>query len=209
MDGSVIQSLFSFITENIFVIIFLFAAIEVVLIIMITLLSKKHETILSDVCDNLMKGFTDAPDKDSEQTINERIQAALDFIRRKVTQDPSVKYEFAKNAKNISKRPLYTRHTKIEIYTSVMSTLVQVFPLLGILGTILAIAQSAVQGGKIDVSTLSNAFVLAMDTTILGISFSIVFMVIESILWPKVERVINESTNFKKIITDVSVSSNG
>ncbi len=210
MDASLIQSLFNFITQNIFTIIFLFAAIEVFLIVTISILSKKHEMILSDVCDNIMKGFTDAPDKDSEQTINERIQTALDFMRRKITQEPSVKYEFAKNAKNISKRPLYSRHTKIEIYTSVMSTLVQVFPLLGILGTILAIAQTAVQGGgKIDVSSLSNAFVLAMDTTILGISFSIIFMVAESILWPKIERVINESNNFKKIVTDISISSNG
>ncbi len=208
MDSSFIQSLFNFITNNIFPIIFIFAAIEIFLVIMISLMTKKHETVLSDVCDNLMKGFTDAPDKDSDQTVNERIQASLDFIRRKVTQEPGVKYEFAKNAKNISKRPLYTRHYKIEMYTSVMSTLVQIFPLLGILGTILAIAQTA-GGGKVDVSALSNAFVLAMDTTILGIGFSIVFMVAESILWPKVERVIHESSNFKKIVTDVSVSSNG
>lgn len=208
MDSSLIQSLFSFITNNIFAIIFIFAGVEVFLIIMISLLTKKHETVLSDVCDNLMKGFTDAPDKDSDQTVNERIQSALDFIRRKVIHDPGLKYEFAKNAKNISKRPLYTRHYKIETYTSVMSTLVQVFPLLGILGTILAIAQTA-GGGKVDVSALSNAFVLAMDTTILGIGFSVIFMLAESILWPKVERVIHESSNFKQIVTDVSTSSNG
>lgn len=208
METSFIQSLFNFITNNIFPIIFIFAGFEIFLVVTISLLTKKHETVLSDVCDNLMKGFTDAPDKDSDQTVNERIQASLDFIRRKVTQDPSVKYEFAKNAKNISKRPLYTRHYKIEMYTSVMSTVVQIFPLLGILGTILAIAQTA-GGGKVDVSALSNAFVLAMDTTILGIGFSIIFMVAESILWPKVERVIHESSNFKQIVTDVSVSSNG
>jgi biopolymer transport protein ExbB/TolQ len=208
MDTSFIQNLFNFMTNNIFPIIFIFAAIEILLVVLITTMTKKHETVLSDVCDNLMKGFTDAPDKDSDQTVNERIQASLDFVSRKVTQDPSIKYEFAKNAKNISKRPLYTRHYKIEMYTSVMSTLVQIFPLLGILGTILAIAQTA-GGGKVDVSALSNAFVLAMDTTILGIGFSIIFMVAESILWPKVERVIHESSNFKKIVTDVSVSSNG
>ena len=208
MDSSVIQTLFNFITNNIFAIIFIFAGIEIFLVCMISMMTKKHEIVLSDVCDNLMKGFTDAPDKDSDQTVNERIQASLDFIRRKVGQEPEVKYEFAKNAKNISKRPLYTRHYKIEMYTSVMSTLVQIFPLLGILGTILAIAQTA-GGGKVDVSALSNAFVLAMDTTILGIGFSIIFMVAESILWPKVERVIHESSNFKKIVTDVSTSSNG
>ncbi len=88
-----------------------------------------------------------------------------------------------------------------------MSTLVQVFPLLGILGTILAIAQTAFQsGGQIDVSSLSNAFVLAMDTTILGISFSVIFMVIESTFQPKIERVINESTDYRQIISKIHLS---
>ena len=80
------------------------------------------------------------------------------------------------------------------------------FALLGILGTILAIAQTAFQsGGQIDVSSLSNAFVLAMDTTILGITFSIIFMVIESTLQPKIERVINESMDYKRIITTITM----
>jgi biopolymer transport protein ExbB/TolQ len=87
-----------------------------------------------------------------------------------------------------------------------MSALVQVFTLLGILGTILAIAQTAFQtGGQIDVSSLSNAFVLAMDTTILGIVFSIIFMVIESTFQPKIERVINESAHFKQIISNINL----
>ena len=88
-----------------------------------------------------------------------------------------------------------------------MSTLVQVFPLLGILGTILAIAQTAFQnGGQVDVTSLSNAFVLAMDTTILGIAFSVVFMVIESTFQPKIERVINESHDARHIISKIHLS---
>ncbi len=93
------------------------------------------------------------------------------------------------------------------MFASVMSTLVQVFPLLGILGTILAIAQTAFQsGGQIDVSSLSNAFVLAMDTTILGITFSILFMIIESTFQPKIERVVNESTEYKRIVASIYLS---
>lgn len=210
MDSSLIQTLFNFITNNIFAIIFIFAAIEIYLIVGMTLMMKKHEKVLLDVSDNLLKGFSDAPDKDSDQMINERIQAALEFIKNKIQANPEVKKDFAANASKITQRPLYSRHYKIEIYASMMSTLVQIFPLLGILGTILAIAQTAFQsGGKIDVSSLSNAFVLAMDTTILGITFSILFMVVESLLWPKMERVINESNNFKKIVADVSTVNNG
>ena len=90
------------------------------------------------------------------------------------------------------------------MFTSVMSTLVQIFPLLGILGTILAIAQTAFQSGaQIDVTSLSSAFVLAMDTTILGITFSILFMVIESAFSPKIERVIVESEEYRRILSNI------
>ena len=207
MDTSLIQSLFNFITNNIFAIIFLFAAVEVYFCLAIFMMMKKHEDVLLDVSDNLVKGFKDAPDKDSTQSVHETIQATLDFIKYKVASNIESKKEFAKNATNVRQRSIYNRHYKIEIYASVMSTLVQIFPLLGILGTILAIAQTAFQsGGKIDVSSLSNAFVLAMDTTILGITFSILFMIIESTFQPKIERVINESSEIKKVVASVQLS---
>ncbi len=206
MDSSLIQNLFSFMTNNIFYIIYGFALVEIYLIISVFLMMRKHENVLADISENLLKGFADAPDKDSDQSLNERIESALDFITTKISNNPALKSEFGKNASKITQRPLYNRHYKIEIYASVMSALVQVFTLLGILGTILAIAQTAFQnGGKVDVSSLSNAFVLAMDTTILGIVFSIIFMVIESTFQPKIERVINESAHFKQIISNVNM----
>lgn len=207
MDSSIIQSLFSFITNNIFTIIYIFAAAEIFFVVRVYLMMKKHEDVLLDVSDNLVKGFKDAPDKDSTQNIHERIQGVLDYITDKMTNQPELKSEFGKNASNVSRRSMYDRHYKIEIYASVMSTLVQVFPLLGILGTILAIAQTAFQsGGQIDAGALSKAFVLAMDTTILGITFSILFMVVESTFGPKIERVINESTELKKIVSSIKLS---
>lgn len=168
---------------------------------------KRHETVLLDVSDNLLKGFKDAPDKDSLQSAHEKIENALDYVHNKIINDPGSKPFFVKNAASVGQRSFYNRHYKLEIFASVMSTLVQVFPLLGILGTILAIAQSAMDsGGDLNVSALSNAFVLAMDTTILGIGFSIVFMVIESTFQPKIERVINESADFKHIVTQIHLS---
>lgn len=207
MDTSLIQSLFTFLTNNIFIIIYLFAIIEIFLIINIFLMMKRHETVLLDVSDNLLKGFKDAPDKDSLQSAHEKIEGALDYIHNKITHDPGSKPFFVKNAANIGQRSFHSRHYKIEIFASIMSTLVQIFPLLGILGTILAIAQSAMDsGGDLNVSALSNAFVLAMDTTILGIGFSIIFMLVESTFQPKIERVINESADYKQIVTQIHLS---
>lgn len=207
MDSTLIQSLFNFITNNIFIIIYAFAIVEVYLVVTVFIMMKKHESVLIDVSDNLLKGFVDAPDKDSTQSNHEKIETSLEFISNKIVSNPELKDDFAKNANKISQRPMYSRHYKIEIFASLMSTLVQVFPLLGILGTILAIAQTAFQnGGQVDVSSLSNAFVLAMDTTILGISLSIIFMVIESSFQPKIERVINESHDYRQIISKIQLS---
>lgn len=207
MDSSVIQSLFSFITNNIFVIIYLFVAVEIFLSVSIFLKLKQHEQILLDVSDNLLKGFFDAPDRDSTSTIHDNLQRALDFMKTKIASDDNLRKEFAKNARSVNQRSFYSRYYSIETFASIMSTIVQIFPLLGILGTILAIAKTAFQtGGQIDVSSLSNAFVLAMDTTILGITFSILFMIVESSFSPKIDRIINESNEFRKIISSIQLS---
>jgi biopolymer transport protein ExbB/TolQ len=209
VDSSLIQSLFQIIANNIFVIIFIFVAVEAFLAGAIFFMMKKHELVLQDVSANLLKGFRDAPDKDSTANVHDNFQRSLDFMKYKISSDPSMKKSFSENAKGLGQRSVLGRYYSIEVFASLMSTIVQIFPLLGILGTILAIAQTAFQNsGQVDVSSLSNAFVLAMDTTILGIFFSILFMVIESALAPKIERIINESLEFRKIIANIQLSAN-
>lgn len=207
MDSQVVHSIFSFMTKHIFSIIYLFAAIEVYLVIAVYYMMKRHEKSMIDATDNLLKGFSDAPDKDHRQHSHEKIQSALEYMTNKIAANAEMKKLFCKNAEKVTEKATHGRHYKIEIYASVMSTLVQIFPLLGILGTILAIAQSTFQnGGQIDVTTLSSAFVLAMDTTILGIVLSILFMVIESTFQPKIERVVFESNEFRKILSSIYLS---
>jgi biopolymer transport protein ExbB/TolQ len=202
-----LYGLFNILTNNIFLIIYGFALIEIYLIASVFFMLKKHQLVLLDVTDNLLKGFSDAPDKDSTQHVHEKIQSALQFITNKLASHPELKKDFHKNAERINERPFYNRHYTIEIYASIMATLVQVFPLLGILGTILAIAQTSfTPGATIDVSALSNAFVLAMDTTILGISFAIIFMVIESSFQAKIDRVIFESSECRRILSTIYLS---
>ena len=203
MDSSLVQSLFGTVSDNIFIIIYFFFAVEIYLVVAIFSMLKRHENILMDVSDNLLKGFSDAPDKDSAQHAHEKIHGALQFVTNKMATNQQLKEAFQKNAEKIQERPFFNRHYKIETHASVMSTIVQVFPLLGILGTILAIAQTAFDGSQIGVSSLSNAFVLAMDTTILGISFSILFMVVESTFQPKIDRVIYESNEFRRILSSI------
>ena len=91
MDSSLIQSFFNFIMDNIFYIIYGFAAVEAYLVVNIFIMMKGHEKALIDVSDNLLKGFKDAPDKDSSQSSHEKIEASLEFINNKIAQDPELK----------------------------------------------------------------------------------------------------------------------
>ncbi len=204
MDLTAVQTLFKFMTDNIFYIMYLLAAFETYLVIAIFFMMKSHESKLLDAADNLLKGFEDAPDKDSTQHVHEKIQTALHYISNKIMSDSSTKEIFKKNAGKINERPAYTRNYKIEIFASIMSTVVQVFPLLGILGTILAIAGTAFEpGAQLEASKLTSAFVLAMDTTILGITFSVIFMIVESTFQPKIERVISESHEYRQVFSSI------
>ncbi|MBT3347700.1 MAG: hypothetical protein HOM84_06835 [Thiotrichales bacterium] len=201
MEVSPVQTIFSAVTDNIFTIIYLLAIAEVAIISFVIYSIQRHGLRLKDVATNLMKGFSDAPDQDSLQTAHEKIDSALHYLSNKISLDEEASKQIKINVANLSERTLYNRYYMIESASSVMSTLVQVFPLLGILGTILAIAGTAFADGGIDANSLTSAFVLAMDTTILGIGFSVIFMLVESFLAPKIERVICESIEFKNIVT--------
>jgi biopolymer transport protein ExbB/TolQ len=173
-------SLFDFMSQYIFHVIYILAAIEVYLTASVYFMIQG--TRLSDATENLIKGFHDAPDVDSSLKLNEKVESSLRFITNKIQVDPAAKEVIRANAGKLTERSADNRYFGIEISASIMSTLVQVFPLLGILGTILAIAGTTVGTEAIDPTKLTTAFVLAMNTTILGIGFSILFMVVESIM---------------------------
>ncbi len=188
-------------TDPVSLVIFTLAIIEAYFTFTILFMIRRQGTRLNDATDNLIKGFDDAPDKDSTLNISEKVESSLRFITNKIQIDADAKEVIRKNAGKLTERSADNRYFGLEVYASMMSTLVQVFPLLGILGTILAIAGSTDGSQAIDPSALSSAFVVAMSTTILGIFFSIVFMLIESALYPRIERVIADSKSYKDAIT--------
>lgn len=199
-----IQSLFSIITNHIFEIIYAFAIIEVILVGVVVFRAKRQTTRLLDSVENLTRGFHDAPEKDSSMTNHERIQSMIQYVQNKMLTDEDSRGVILNSVSKQNEKSAANRYQDLEVFSSIMSTLVQVFPLLGILGTILAIAGTAGEaGGKIDPEVLTSAFVVAMDTTILGIGFSILFMLVESALIPKVERVVSESVNYRKVLDSI------
>jgi biopolymer transport protein ExbB/TolQ len=201
------NGVFVFFNDYIYHIIFTFVIIEVFLSGSIYYLLKRQGMRLNDATDNLLKGFNDAPDKDSGLYTQEKIESSLRFITNKIKSDTTAKEIIRKNAGKVAERSSDVRYFGIELQASMMSTLVQVFPLLGILGTVLNIARAGFDSsGAFDTELISTAFVTAMATTIYGIGFSIIFMLIESALHPKIERIISDSKEYKDIINSVYLS---
>ena len=200
------ESLFDFMSQYIFHVIYILAAVEVYLTASVYFMIRRQGVRLSDATKNLIKGFNDAPDVDSSLKLSEKVESSLRFITNKIQVDPAAKETIRENAGKLTERSADNRYFGIEVSASIMSTLVQVFPLLGILGTILAIAGTTAGTEFIDPAALTTAFVLAMNTTILGIGFSIFFMVIESAMYPQIERIITDSKNYKDVVTSVYLS---
>ena len=200
------ESLFDFMSQYIFHVIYILAAVEVYLTASVYFMIRRQGVRLSDATKNLVKGFNDAPDVDSSLKLSEKVESSLRFITNKIQVDPGAKETIRENAGKLTERSADNRYFGIEVSASIMSTLVQVFPLLGILGTILAIAGTTAGTEFIDPAALTTAFVLAMNTTILGIGFSILFMVIESAMYPQIERIITDSKNYKDVVTSVYLS---
>ena len=199
-------SLFDFMSDAIYHVIFILAAVEVYLSASVYFMIQRQGARLSDATENLIKGFNDAPDVDSTLKLTEKVESCLRFIANKIQVSPEAKEIIRENAGKLTERSADNRYFGIEIFASVMSTLVQVFPLLGILGTILAIAGTTAGTETIDPAVLTTAFVTAMNTTILGIGFSVLFMVVESVMYPQIERIIADSKNYKDVVTSVYLS---
>ena len=154
-------SLFDLMSYYIYYVIFILAAVEVYLTASVYFMIRRQNMRLSDATENLIKGFNDAPDVDSTLKLAEKVESCLRFITNKIQVSPEAKRIIRENAGKLTERSADNRYFGIEISASIMSTLVQVFPLLGILGTILAIASTTAGTEPIDPSKLTIAFVLA------------------------------------------------
>lgn len=84
------------------------------------------------------------------------------------------------------------------VYT-LFVTLVSLFPLLGMLGTVLALLGMNVSGTTDD---LKNNFFQALDTTMWGIVFSLVFKFVNAVLQPYIELQIEKAKECLRSASD-------
>lgn len=179
------------------------AVVQVLLCVYISQSVKNRSRQFLDSLRNVVKGIPGAPDHDSSRTLQDEVETLLRYVDHERANSGERLAMLESNLARQAERGLGTNTFRIESLASIAGALVQAFPLLGILGTILAIAKSAAEssaGGTLDASAVTTSFTLAMDTTILGILFGIIFSVVDSIYRTRVEKFVWDAERYQALI---------
>ncbi len=177
------------------------AAIEFVIFVSIFFQLNQQQKQLRDSLFNLSKGTKHFPDFDSQRGVQDDIGAYLDFVANEISSNSQDCSVIRDNARNQSMKHIERRSFRLLNAASIASAGVQVFPLLGILGTILALAGISTSPDGFSATAISKAFVTALDTTILGMLFAIIFTIIESAITPSIERLLEESQRYRSLLS--------
>jgi len=194
------MQIFYWLSKYMLYIIFLFALVEVYLFWRL----KTHYTMLSirlqDSLTNMLKGVNEIPDKDSMRNIHDNIDVLLDSLKMAKEGSKDDRVKLRSNIVKEDQKKLDKTNHDFDVHKNVVSSGVQIFPLLGILGTIMAIGNS-VSGtnASTNIDVIVRAFIMAIDTTILGILFGIIFMVADAVFQAKSNRLSEEIEKYRDI----------
>ncbi len=190
-------------------VILIAAVLEVGLYIRLKGEIRSRSAIMVDSLRNILKGVEGTPDYDSTKSVHDEIGAILHFIGQMKTDNSPQYAKVLANAQKQDERKLGFGSFRIETMANVGAAMVQIFPLLGILGTILAIAESAAgsisESGVLDPAAVTSSFSVAMDTTILGIFFGIIFMLVDSTFQARVTELLEGSDRYRAFIDDIQL----
>jgi biopolymer transport protein ExbB len=159
--------------------------------------------------ENLVQGFFSRADRDPYATVDERIDAFITNIRE-VLSDPSRvedrRYLHQQlTAKDETKK--YLMGTRFETAYSVARTAIEMYPLLGIMGTVLAIglalhahvATNDVAGAGTTDLIVRN-FAGSIWATLAGIGCGIILLLINALLEPMFQQLLEHRWDVRDVI---------
>ncbi|MBU1238116.1 MotA/TolQ/ExbB proton channel family protein [Myxococcota bacterium] len=194
------MQIFYWLSKYMLYIIFLFALIEVYLFWRLRVHYTQLSTRLQDSLTNMLKGIDEIADKDSSRKIHDNIDVLLDSLKTVKLGSEKGQKKLRENIVKEDQKKLDKKNHDFDVHKNVVSSGVQIFPLLGILGTIMAIGNSvAGSNATTNIDVIVRAFIMAIDTTILGILFGIIFMVIDAVFQAKSNRLSEEIEKYRDI----------
>lgn len=190
-------------TQYMVEIIIALAVVEIGLLLWVRQQCRFHHVKLLDTYRNAVKGMLDVPDSLLSRDSYSQCNALRTYIEKIISTDDENAAGVRRNIGRQFENNMLSDSHSFQARFRIASTLVQIFPLLGILGTILSLGQLDFSVGEVDASAITKAFVIAIDTTILGMFFAIVFMLCESKLSVTLEHVIDNTEKAFRLMNRV------
>jgi biopolymer transport protein ExbB/TolQ len=219
------------ISDHFYWIIVLLGAIHAVGFVALLQARNRRVRQLESHLTNLVGGLSRRSDHDPSHTVDERIDTFIADIRE-VIQHPQTPTEARRLYERIvSKDELrrYLQGTKFETWYNVARTGIEIYPLLGIIGTVLAIglglntrpetsaaphttptavttpaatpADTAPAPAANPTGAIVRNFASSIWATLVGLLFAIIFMMVNSYLEPSFARLIEHRASVRNVIS--------
>jgi biopolymer transport protein ExbB/TolQ len=159
--------------------------------------------------ENLVQGFTSRADRDPYPTVDERIDAFLANIQEALAdpsrQDDRRRLHDQIVAKDETKK--YLRGSRFETLYNFARTGIEIYPLLGIMGTVLAIglALHSPDGADASLATerIVRNFAGSIWATLAGIGSGVVLLLVNALLEPAFQRLLEHRWDVRETISAV------
>jgi biopolymer transport protein ExbB/TolQ len=181
------------------------AAINVLLWLWLLVDSRSRKSHLADYLFNAVRTVSRQSDLTQSMSIDERINVFMADIRDAV-ENPGGKEESRALLDRLMTKDesrLYLKTHAFERWYSVARGCIEIFPLLGIVGTVLAIWAGMSASGANDADKVSRVvqnFGHSVISTAVGLGAAIVFMFVNSFLEPGFERLLGYADAIRDMV---------
>jgi biopolymer transport protein ExbB len=182
------------------------AGLNVLLWLWLVIDSKFRKAQLRNYLANAVGNFRRS-DIAHNQPIDERINFFIHDIREVIAHphNPEEATELLTRLTTKDEERLYLKTHWFEVRYSVARTFIEIFPLLGIVGTVIAIAAGLATSGPNDADRVNKVvqnFGYSVLSTAIGLGAAIFFMFANSLLEPGFERLLEYADRIRDLVAE-------
>jgi len=181
------------------------AAVNVLIWLWLFVDGKARKASLADYLFNAVGTLSQRSDLAQRMTIDERINVFMADIRDAVesTGGKDDSRLLLERLTTKDEQRLYLKSHRFELWYSIARTFIEIFPLLGIIGTVIAIAAGISTAGANDVDKVSRVvqnFGHSVWSTAVGLGAAILFMFLNACFEPGFERLLAYADEIRDLI---------
>lgn len=160
---------------------------------------------LAQLLERFTDGFHGRSRMDWNGHLTDQVDAFVEDIRE-ASEDPASRSLVAERMKILDERRTYLDSYRFESIWNVARNGIEAYPLLGVLGTILALwmaMRENIDGSSAAVGQIVERFGLAIDSTFAGLAMAILLMVIHSMFETFFTRLTENRKNVRDLVGKV------